>query len=138
MRINQKSFSLDSYPLGEEIANSITHGVGATLSVAGLVVLLVFSGLYGDVWRIVSFSIYGSSLIILYLASTLYHSFSQPRLKRIFRILDHASIYLLIAGSYTPITLISMRGPWGWTLFVLIWGMAAGGRAGAHVDLQAG
>ena len=118
---------LDKYSLGEEIANSVTHGIGAALSVAGLVLLVVFASLYGDVWRVVSFSIYGSTLIILYLASTLYHSFPQPRVKRVFQILDHSSIYLLIAGTYTPITLVSMRGPWGWTLFGLIWGMAAGG-----------
>lgn len=112
---------------GEEIANSISHGIGAALSVAGLVLLVVFSALFGDAWRVVSFSIYGSTLIILYLMSTLYHSFTNPRLKRFFRILDHVSIYLLIAGTYTPIALVSMRGPWGWTIFGLIWGMAITG-----------
>ncbi len=127
MRIKEPIPVLADYSLGEEIANSITHGIGAALSVAGLVLLVVFASLYGDVWRVVSFSIYGSCLIILYLASTLYHSFPQPRVKRVFRILDHSSIYLLIAGTYTPITLVSMRGFWGWTLFGLIWGMAIGG-----------
>ena len=119
--------ALQKYTMGEEIANSITHGIGAALSIAGLVLLVVFASLYGDVWRVVSFSIYGSTLIILYLASTLYHSIPLPRAKRIFHILDHSSIYLLIAGSYTPVTLISMRGPWGWTLFGLIWTLAIGG-----------
>ena len=119
--------ALKKYSLGEEIANSITHGIGAALSIAGLVLLVVFASLYGDVWRVVSFSIYGSTLIILYLASTLYHSIPLPRAKRVFRILDHSSIYLLIAGTYTPVTLISMRGPWGWTLFGLIWALAIGG-----------
>ena len=113
--------------LGEEIANSITHGIGAVLSIAALVLLVVFASKYGDPWRIVSFSIYGSTLIILYLSSTLYHSFTNVRVKRFFKILDHSSIYLLIAGSYTPITLVSMRGPWGWTIFGLIWAMAIGG-----------
>ena len=113
--------------LGEEIANSISHGIGAALSVAGLVLLVVFSALFGDAWRVVSFSIYGSTLVILYLMSTLYHGFTNPRLKRFFRILDHVSIYLLIAGTYTPIALVSMRGPWGWTIFGLIWGMAIAG-----------
>ena len=89
--------------------------------------MVVFSALFGDAWRVVSFSIYGSTLIILYLMSTLYHSFTNPRLKRFFRILDHVSIYLLIAGTYTPIALVSMRGPWGWTIFGLIWGMAIAG-----------
>ncbi len=112
------------YSLGEEIANGITHGLGAGLSVAGLTLLVVLAALYGDVWRVVSFSIYGSTLIILYLASTLYHSFQHPRVKRVFRIIDHASIYLLIAGTYTPFLLVSMRGAWGWTLLVVIWGLA--------------
>ncbi len=95
------------------------------LAVAGLVVLVVFAALYGDIWRVVSFSIYGATLIVLYLISTLYHSFTDPRVKKLFQLLDHCSIYLLIAGTYTPITLVSLRGPWGWTLFGLIWGLAA-------------
>ncbi len=112
------------YTIGEEIANSVTHGIGAGLAVAGLTLLVVLAAVYGDVWRVVSFSIYGSSLVILYLASTLYHSFRHPKVKHIFRILDHASIYVLIAGTYTPFTLVSMRGPWGWTLFCVVWAMA--------------
>lgn len=118
------STDLPTYTTGEEIANSVTHGVGAALSVAGLTLLVALAAIYGDVWRVVSFSIYGSSLVILYLASTLYHSIQQPRVKRVFRIFDHASIYLLIAGSYTPFTLVTMRGPWGWTLFGIVWGLA--------------
>lgn len=113
--------------LGEEIANSVTHGIGAALSIAAIVLLVVFASKYGDVWRIVSFSIYGSTLFFLYLASTLYHSFTNARVKSFFRILDHSSIFLLIAGTYTPVTLVSMRGPWGWTIFGLIWAMAIGG-----------
>ncbi len=113
--------------LGEEIANSITHGIGAALSLAALVLLVVFASIYGDTWRVVSFSIYGTTLFFLYLASTLYHSFTNKRVKRFFRILDHSSIYLLIAGTYTPVTLVPMRGPWGWTIFGLIWAMAIGG-----------
>ena len=112
------------YSLGEEIANSVTHGVGAALSVAGLILLVVLSANDGDVWRVVSFSVYGSTLVILYLASTLYHSFQNPRVKRVFRVFDHASIYLLIAGSYTPVLLVSMRGAWGWSLFGVVWGLA--------------
>ncbi len=115
------------YTLTEELFHGITHGIGAALAVAGLVVLVVLAAQKGDVWRIVSFSIYGASLTLLYLASTLYHSFQDERLKRFFRNLDHLSIFLLIAGSYTPITLITLRGPWGWTLFGLIWGFAVGG-----------
>jgi len=113
--------------IGEEIANSITHGIGTALSIAGLVILVVFASLYGDAWRIVSFSIYGATLIFLYLSSTLYHSFQIPKVKKVFRILDHSAIFLLIAGTYTPITLIALKGAWGWTLFGLIWVMAIGG-----------
>ncbi len=114
----------ESYSVGEEIVNSITHGVGTGLSVIGGIALVVLAALYGDVWRIVSFSIYATTLVTLYLASTLYHSFRHPQLKRIFKIIDHACIYLLIAGTYTPFLLVSLRGPWGWTLLGIIWGLA--------------
>ena len=112
------------YTLSEEIANGITHGIGAMLSVAGLTVLVVLAAIYGDAWRIVSFSIYGASLVLLYTASTLYHAIQHPDAKRIFRIMDHAAIYLLIAGTYTPITLVNMRGPWGWSIFGFVWAVA--------------
>ena len=113
-----------SCSLGEEIASSITHGLGTGLSVAGLTVLVVLAALYGDIWQVVAFSIYGSTLIVLYLASTLYHSFQNPRAKRVFRVIDHAAIFLLIAGTYTPFLLISMQGVWGWTLLGIVWGLA--------------
>jgi hemolysin III len=103
--------------------NSISHLVGAALALAGLVVLVVFASLQGDPWKIVSFSIYGASLFLLYTLSTLYHSL-RGRAKKIFMKLDHVAIYLLIAGSYTPLTLVTLRGAWGWTLFVIIWGLA--------------
>ncbi len=115
------------YTLGEEIANSITHGIGALLSIAALVILVVVAALYGDVWHVVSFTVYGSCLLILYLSSTLYHTIQNPKLRPIFRRLDHASIYLLIAGSYTPFLLVSLRGPWGWSLFGVVWGLAVMG-----------
>lgn len=108
----------------QEIANSLTHGLGIALSVAGLAVLVVLASLHATVWHVVSFSIYGASLILLYTSSTLYHSFRSPRLKRIFRILDHSSIYLLIAGSYTPFVLVNLRGGWGWSLFGVIWALS--------------
>ena len=113
-----------SQSLGEEIANSITHGIGVALSIAALSVLVVFAGLQSDAWRIVSFSIYGSTLIILYLSSTLYHVFPVSKVKRIFKLLDHTSINLLIAGTYTPITLVTLRGSLGWMIFGFIWGLA--------------
>lgn len=112
------------FTLGEEIAHSITHGVGTGLSIAGLTLLVVLAALYGNVYHIVGFSVYGASLILLYLASTLYHGFQNPRVKAVFKVFDHASIYLLIAGTYTPFLLISLRGRLGWTIFAIIWGLA--------------
>jgi hemolysin III len=111
----------------EEVINSLTHGLGLLLSVGGLVVLVVLAALRGTPWHVVSVSIYGATLVLLYTASTLYHALRSPRAKRVFKIIDHSAIYLLIAGTYTPFTLITMRGPWGWTLFGLVWALAAAG-----------
>ena len=113
--------------IGEEIANSVTHGIGAALSVAGLVVLVVMAAIRGTAWHIVSCAVFGVSLILLYLASTLYHALTARRAKHVFRILDHASIYLLIAGTYTPFTLVTLRGAWGWSLFGVVWALAVAG-----------
>ena len=103
--------------------NAWTHLVGAVLACIGASWLIVVAGLQGDPWKIVSFSIYGFTLLLLYSISTLYHS-TRGRAKRIMRKLDHLSIYLLIAGSYTPFCLVSLRGPWGWSLFGVVWGLA--------------
>jgi hemolysin III len=111
----------------EEVANTITHGIGLLLSVVGFVVLLVLAALRGTAWHIVACSIYGATLICLYTASTLYHAAISPRVKRALRIFDHSAIYLLIAGTYTPFLLVSLRGPWGWSLFGVIWGLALAG-----------
>jgi hemolysin III len=111
----------------EEIANSATHGFGVILSVTALVVLVTLAAIKGNVWHVVSFSIYGATLIALYLSSALYHGLFSSRIKRIFQLADHSAIFLLIAGTYTPLTLVSIRGPWGWTLFGLIWGFAITG-----------
>lgn len=108
----------------EEVMNAVTHGIGTLLAVAGLVLLTVLAYLHGDIWHIVSFSIYGTTLVLLYLASTLYHSFTNERVKYIFKILDHSAIYLLIAGTYTPFTLVPLHGVLGWTVFGLVWGFA--------------
>ena len=108
----------------EEIANSITHGVGLALSVAGLITLIFFAGSSGSALHIVSCSVYGVTLVTLYAASTLYHSFRAPRLKQAFQVVDHCSIYLLIAGTYTPFTLVMLRGGWGWSLFGLVWSLS--------------
>jgi hemolysin III len=109
---------------GEEIANSVTHGVGLLLAAAGLAVLVTFASLRGTAWHIVGCSIYGSTLVLLYAASTLYHAIPNARAKRVLRVLDHSAIFLLIAGTYTPFTLVNLRGPWGWSLFGVVWGLA--------------
>ncbi len=112
------------YSTGEEIANAVTHGVGALLSIAGLAVLVSFASLYGDAWHIVSASIFGASLILLYTSSTLYHSIWHSRARQILQRFDHSAIFLLIAGTYTPFALVNLRGPWGWAMLGLVWSMA--------------
>ena len=107
---------------GERL-NSFTHTLGAVVALAGLVILVVYASLNGDIWRIVSFSIYGTSLFLLYLFSSIYHS-TEGSVRALFKKLDHISIYLLIAGSYTPFVLVSLNGAWGWSLFGVIWGLA--------------
>ncbi|MEM6915125.1 MAG: hemolysin III family protein [Verrucomicrobiota bacterium] len=110
----------------EERLNAISHGVGTVLSIIGLFVMLsMASPLSG--WHLSSVAVFGGSLILLYLASTIYHLVTTPRLKRIFQILDHALIFVLIAGSYTPWLLVNLRGPWGWSLFFVVWGIALAG-----------
>jgi hemolysin III len=109
---------------GEEIANAITHGIGALLAVAALVVLIVMAAIRGSVWHIVSFSIFGATLVLLYFASTLYHSLTHAKAKRVFHKFDHISIYLLIAGTYTPFCLTALRGWIGWTVLGVVWSCA--------------
>lgn len=109
--------------------NSISHLVGAALAMAGAVLLIVLAARLGDPWKIVSFSIYGVMLVSLYVFSTLYHSVRGGRAKNVLRKFDHCSIYLLIAGTYTPFALVSLRGSWGWWLFGVIWGLALIGMA---------
>ncbi|MCP3922807.1 MAG: hemolysin III family protein [Desulfobacterales bacterium] len=110
--------------ISEEVFNSITHGIGLGLSIAALCLMVVTASETGNPWHIVSAAIFGSSLIILYMSSTIYHSVQHPGIKRVFRTLDHISIYILIAGSYTPISIGLLRGGLGWTLFGLEWGFA--------------
>jgi hemolysin III len=113
------------YSLGEEIANSVTHGIGGLLAIGGLAVLTTFAALRGNAWHVVACTIYGATLVLLYTTSTFYHSLANPRAKAVFRVLDHSAIFLLIAGTYTPFTLVNLRGGWGWSLFGVIWGLAA-------------
>ncbi len=113
------------YTLAEEVAHSITHGIGLALAIAALVVLIVLASLRGHAWHVVSVSVYGATLVLLYAASTFYHAVPQPRAKAVLRVLDHSAIYLLIAGTYTPFVLVNLRGGWGWALFGVVWGLAA-------------
>jgi hemolysin III len=105
----------------EEIANSVTSGIGLVMSLAGLVALVMLAFARGDGWHIVGCGVYGATLVALYAASTLYHSVQKPRLKRIFLAADQVAIYLLIAGTYTPFMLVNLRGRWGWTLLAIVW-----------------
>jgi len=116
-----------SFSKRDEIANAITHGVGALLAIAGLVLLIVFSSLQGNVWHITSFTIFGAMMVILYTTSTLYHSLTRVGAKKLFRQFDHMAIFLLIAGTYTPFCLTVLRGGLGWTLFGIVWFCAIGG-----------
>ncbi|WML39279.1 hemolysin III family protein [Neobacillus sp. OS1-2] len=111
----------------EEVANSITHGIGAVLSISALVILIVFSSLYGTTWHVVSFTIFGVTMFILYLSSTMLHSLPKGKAKDIFEIFDHSSIYFFIAGTYTPFLVIVIKGSMGWSLFGIVWGLAMAG-----------
>ena len=122
-----------AWTLGEEVAHSITHGVGLVAAVTGLVVLVILAAATHDPWRITACSIYATTLVLLYAASTLYHALSATRARRVFRVLDHSAIFLLIAGTYTPFALVSLRGPWGWTLLGIVWGLAIAGVAAKAV-----
>lgn len=118
--------------LHEEVANAVTHGIGAVLAVACLTVAVTFASLRHDIWSIVSVSIYGASMFILYLCSTLYHAIPTARIKEMLNIFDHAAIYLLIAGSYTPFCLVGIRpySPgWAWSIFSVVWAIAVFGIA---------
>ena len=112
---------IPKYSLGEEITNAILHGIGALLSIAALVLCVVFSSIHGNAYAVVSSCIYGSTLIILYTMSCLYHSLKINKAKKVFRIIDHCSIFLLIAGTYTPYTLVSLNGAIGWIMFSVVW-----------------
>ncbi len=117
-----KTNVLPNVTTAEEIINAITHGIGALLGIAGTAIAIVWAALYGDVFSVVSAAIYGATLIILFSMSTLYHALTHETAKKVFRIFDHCSIFLLIAGTYTPYTLVTLRGAFGWTIFGIIWG----------------
>ena len=118
------------YTVGEEIAHAATHGLGVVLAIVGLTVMVARATLYGNAWHIAGAAIFGSTLVLMYAASTLYHSIPAahlPNTKKVLRIIDHSTIYFLIAGSYTPFTLVTLHGPWGWALFAWTWGLALAG-----------
>mgnify|MGYP000647142951 CR=1 FL=1 len=119
--------SISQYSLSEEIANAVTHGIGALLSVAALTLLVVYAVQQQDILRITSFAVYGSTLVCLFLASTLYHALVCPKAKQFFKLLDHCAIYLLIAGTYTPLMLITLNGTLGYTMLVVVWLLALAG-----------
>ena len=112
------------YSLGEEIASSVIHGIGILLSLAALIVMVIFAVRYGTAWHVAGAVVFGCGLILSYTSSTLYHSFQKARIKAVFRTLDHVSIFILIAATYTPLTLVNLRGPWGWSIFGVVWGLA--------------
>ena len=117
------------HTLGEEIANSVTHGIGIVASIVGLPILVLAAVTRGDVSQVVGVAVFSATLILLYTASTIYHALPPSRAKHVFRIIDHSAIYLLIAGTYTPFTLGVLRGVWGWSLLALVWACAAAGVA---------
>ncbi|MFO7555261.1 MAG: hemolysin III family protein [Desulfobacterales bacterium] len=116
--------SIPNYSLREDFASSMIHGAGFILAIIGMCLLIAYASIYGNAWHVVSCSIYGSTLVLLYTASTLYHSIRLAKARKVLRVLDHSTIFLLIAGTYTPFTLVNLRGPWGWSLFGVIWALA--------------
>ena len=132
----RKKLGIPDYTLGEELVNSISHGLGAVFGVVALVLCVVFSARQGDVWKVVSGSIYGASMIMLYTVSTLYHALGINRAKKVFRTLDHCNIYFLIAGTYTPFTLSAMRGTSGIAVFAVVWAVAVVGIVLSAIDVH--
>jgi hemolysin III len=124
------------YTLGEEIFNAVSHGAGGLLSIAGTVVLIALCAVYSDAWSVISACVYGASLIILYTMSTLYHAITNEKAKKFFRVMDHNTIFFLIAGTYTPFTLVTLRGKLGWILFGIVWGSALIGIILNSIDLE--
>lgn len=137
-RSKRQPITIPAYSLSEELISSISHGVGALFGVTALVLCVVFSALHGDAWAVVSSAIYGAALVILYSMSSIYHALKINKAKRVFRVFDHCSIFLLIAGTYTPYTLVTLRqsGATGWILFGVVWGAAILGIVFNSIDLK--
>ena len=136
MNIRRRMMGLPDYTLGEELMNAITHGAGAALGVAALVLCVIKSALAGDAYGVVASAVYGFTLIMLYTMSCMYHALKVNRAKKVFQTFDHCSIFLLIAGTYTPITLVALRGWIGWTVFGIVWAAAIVGIVFNGIDVK--
>ena len=123
-KIKPHRITIPKYTLGEELTNSISHGIGAGLGIAALVLCIVKSAIAHDGFKLASSIVFGLTVTLLYLMSCLYHALKVNKAKRVFRVMDHCTIFLLIAGTYTPFTLVTLRGPLGWSLFGIVWGVA--------------
>jgi hemolysin III len=122
--IHMNAPAMPRYSLGEEVANSVTHGIGIVLAIAGLAVLTAFAARNGNAWHVTASAIFGATLILCFTTSTLYHSIQSERIKQVLRVFDHSAVFLLIAGTYTPFMLIGVPGPWGWTILGAVWALA--------------
>jgi hemolysin III len=126
-RTAMNSPAIPRYSLGEEVANSVTHGIGIVLAIAGLAVLTAFAARNGTAWHVTASAIFGATLILCFTTSTLYHSIQSDRIKQVLRVFDHSAVFLLIAGTYTPFMLIGVPGLWGWTILAAVWTLAITG-----------
>ncbi|MCI8589605.1 MAG: hemolysin III family protein [Clostridiales bacterium] len=122
MKKEKSVIRIPTYSLHEELMNAISHGVGALFAIGALVLCVVKSAVHADPWAVVSSAVYGATLVLMFTLSTIYHALKINKAKRVFRVLDHCGVFLVVAGSYTPYTLVSLRGPLGWTIFGIIWG----------------
>ncbi|MCI8332716.1 MAG: hemolysin III family protein [Clostridiales bacterium] len=136
MKQEKSPIRIPTYSLHEELMNAISHGVGALFAIGALVLCVVKSALHADPWAIVSSAIYGATLVLMFTLSTIYHALKINKAKRVFRVLDHCGVFLVVAGSYTPYTLVSLRGPLGWTIFGIIWGFTILGIVFNAIDVD--
>ena len=134
--MTKNKVSIPKYTLAEELINSISHGIGALLGIAALVLCIVYAAIKSDAWAVVGVSIYGATLVILYTISTIYHALKINKAKRVFRVLDHCSVFLLIAGTYTPYTLVTLNGTLGWVIFGIVWGLTILGIVFNSIDVD--
>ena len=134
--MRKKAVQIPHYTLSEELINSISHGAGALLGIAALTLCVIFSALNGNAWAVVSSAVYGGTLVIMYTMSTVYHALRINRAKRVFRVLDHCGVFLVLAGTYTPYTLVTLRGPIGFTIFGIIWAFTIVGIVCNAIDVD--